>query len=282
MLLGSRSGFPATVFDGAGRVVAVEGTCEGWVTPVVRSVTGASCLASLLAQPAATAAMARYRATFFISLSLLSLLTGLLLLLLERPRAGRSVRGHRAPGGILDVPGRRGEALAHAPVAGVGGEVAAAPDGGFVENHLTVRGVRRGIVEPPLGDVLPLPRPELQDRDPVAAALARDVGDRLSVGAVARAHVVAALEGEALGLAARGRHPVDLRRPPAIGGERDPLAVGRVRRLRVDAARVGEALGLAAVRGNAIDLGEPVLGERDQQLLAVRRPGRGAVVAPVV
>src|SRR5689334_20123080 len=79
MLLGSRSGLPAMVGCCAGVVVPpVVGA--GRDTPADLSVTGASVWVSLLAQPAAMAAMARYRATFF--------MVSLLLLVLEQPCCG--------------------------------------------------------------------------------------------------------------------------------------------------------------------------------------------------
>src|SRR5688572_16357779 len=81
MLLGSRSGLPAIVGCCDGVVVEPRALPEGCETPAERSVTGASVWVSLLAQPAATAAMARYRARFFITVSFL--------LMLEQPYVKR-------------------------------------------------------------------------------------------------------------------------------------------------------------------------------------------------
>src|SRR5437868_14555044 len=114
-----------------------------------------------------------------------------------------------APCGVLYIARGAGEPLAYPPVARYGGELAAPADLGLVEDHLAIGRVGWGIVERAVGEDLDLARRELERCDAVAAALALHEREGLAVGAVARAHVVGALEGEALRRASRGGHLVD-------------------------------------------------------------------------
>ena len=108
------------------------------------------------------------------------------------------------------------------------------------------------------------------------AVAARHVGELLAVGTDPRRDVVVGAERHARGRAAARRHPVDLRRPAAIGREVDRLAIRREHGLGIDAARLRQPLRLAALRRDHVDLRAAVARQRDRQTACRRatRPGR--------
>src|SRR6185369_18087984 len=102
-------------------------------------------------------------------------------------------------------------------------------------------------------------------------AVTRDVGHLLAVRADRGADVVAAVEGDALGIAAGSGDAVDLRAAPAVAHEIDAAAVGRPRGLGVDRGAGGESVHVLAVAPHQVELGDAVAAEGDGELLAVGR-----------
>src|SRR5262249_21264302 len=137
-----------------------------------------------------------------------------------------------------------------------------------VENQAPIRSEGGRSVELRVGQNLSLTCGQIHEREAVASLYALNESKRFAFRAVARRHVVAALESHALDIGSCRAHAVDLRRAAAIRSEQDVLAVGREARLGVDGAAVGQARGIAAIGVDQVDLRYAVLRQRDCQLLA--------------
>src|SRR5665213_3622387 len=125
----------------------------------------------------------------------------------------------RAPGGLANIKGRRGQALLYAAITRHGGQCTTAAALVRVEDHPAVGRDRRTFVVGTLRQHLRLSCRVIHDRDFKPSAIAADVHYAFAIRQRARGNVVAAVERHALDGAAGDVDPVDLRRAAAVGGE---------------------------------------------------------------
>src|SRR5712692_949586 len=267
MLFGSLSGLPAAgLLVRSTRATGLVSTAAGGLA--ARSSTRAgACSSGVVAQPAANAAAARVanmiRRMAFLPFSFPSFYEW-------------------SPGGLTHVSRRNAETLLDAAVRRHRRQHAAPADHRGEQDHPPVGREARRLVAIAVGDDLHLTVREIEQRHLELAFVKRDIGEGLAVGTQARRHIIASLEGDALRLAAGGRHAVDLRAAAAVGGEVDPLAVAREARLGIDRRRAGKAAQAAAVGVDEEDLRAALARQRDGELAAVGRPGRRRVRSPEV
>src|SRR6185437_5056246 len=112
-----------------------------------------------------------------------------------------------------------------------------------------------------------------RERPGVAPALLGE-GDIVALGTPGRRVVGAVAEADALRLAPRGRHDIELARAAAIGLEDDIGAVRRVGRRGVDRGAAGELLRLAAAEWQREDIGRAATLNREDERAPVRREAR--------
>src|SRR5229473_2332702 len=265
MLFGSLSELPgAGLLVRSTRAIGLVSTAAGAAGLAARSSTPAGgCCSGVVAQPAATAAAARMAMRARRMASFLSFCEW-------------------SPGRLTHVARRDAEALLDAAVGRHRREHAASADHRGEQDHAPVGSKARRLVAIAVGNDLHLTVREIEQRYLELAFVKRDVGEGLAVWTQARRHIIAALEGDALRLAAGGRHAVDRRAAAAIGGEVDPLAVAREARLGIDRRRAGEAAQATAVGVEEEDLRAALARQGDGELAAVGRPGGGRVRSPEV
>src|SRR5467141_3410909 len=264
MLFGSLSGLPAAgLLVRSTRAIGLVSTAAGGLAARSSTPAGA-CSSGVVAQPAATAAAVRVA------------------MMTRRMAFLPSSFYEWSPGRLTHVPRRDAETLLDAAVRRHRRQHAASADHGGEQDHPPVGSKARRLVAIAVGDDLHLTVREIEQRYLELAFVERDVGEGLAVWTQARRHIIASLEGDALRLAAGGRHAVDLRAAAAIGGEVDPLAVAREARLGIDRRRAGEAAQAAAVGVEEEELRAALARQRDGEPAAVGRPGGGRVRPPEV
>src|SRR5689334_18138977 len=193
-----------------------------------------------------------------------------------------SLPRERPPSGLTYVGGRRDEPLLYASVAGDRGQYTTASAFVRVDNQFAVRCDARAQIIGPVGQYLHLARRVVHQCNLVTVPGAAHEHEALAVGRGPRRHVVVAVEGQPLDVAAADAGAIDLRRAAAIGGEDERPAVGRECSLGIDARRRHDAGGWSAVSVDHVDLRAAVFRERHEQPARIRRPGGRAVAAAKV